>query len=67
MPLKVRARAADALCDFAPDGLTRVFFVNSGAEANENALRLACQADRQQRASRQSSTASTAVPLLPVR
>ncbi len=41
VPLEVRARAADALCDFAPDGLTRAFFVNSGAEANENALRLA--------------------------
>lgn len=41
VPLEVRARAADALCDFAPEGLTRAFFVNSGAEANENALRLA--------------------------
>jgi acetylornithine/succinyldiaminopimelate/putrescine aminotransferase len=41
VPLEARARAADALCDFAPDGLTRAFFVNSGAEANENALRLA--------------------------
>jgi len=41
VPLAVRARAADALCDFAPDGLSRAFFVNSGAEANENALRLA--------------------------
>jgi len=26
----------------APDNLSRVFFVNSGAEANENALRMAC-------------------------
>ena len=26
----------------APDNLTRAFFVNSGAEANENALRVAC-------------------------
>ncbi len=41
--LRVRARAADALAGFAPDGLDRVFFVNSGAEANENALRLACR------------------------
>ena len=41
VPLAVRARAADALCDFAPEGLTRAFFVNSGAEANENALRIA--------------------------
>lgn len=41
--LDVRARAADALIDFAPDNLERVFFANSGAEANENALRLACR------------------------
>lgn len=41
--LRVRARAADKLAEFAPPGLVRVFFVNSGAEANENALRLACK------------------------
>jgi len=41
LPLKVRDEAADALAAFAPTGLSRVFFVNSGAEANENALRLA--------------------------
>jgi acetylornithine/succinyldiaminopimelate/putrescine aminotransferase len=39
--LSVRDRAADKLVAFAGLGLTRVFFVNSGAEANENALRLA--------------------------
>lgn len=39
--LHERAQAADDLAAFAPDGLERVFFVNSGAEANENALRLA--------------------------
>jgi acetylornithine/succinyldiaminopimelate/putrescine aminotransferase len=39
--LSVRDRAADKLAAFAGLGLTRVFFVNSGAEANENALRLA--------------------------
>lgn len=42
--LEVRAKAADALAAFAPTGLERVFFVNSGAEANENALRVACRA-----------------------
>ena len=42
-PLAVRARAAEALARFAPAGLGHVFFVNSGAEANENALRLACR------------------------
>ena len=39
VPLAVRARAARRLSAFV--GLPRVFFVNSGAEANENALRLA--------------------------
>jgi acetylornithine/succinyldiaminopimelate/putrescine aminotransferase len=42
--LEVRAKAGDALAAFAPAGLARVFFVNSGAEANENALRVACRA-----------------------
>ena len=42
--LEVRAKAGDALAAFAPTGLERVFFVNSGAEANENALRVACRA-----------------------
>lgn len=39
--LEVRARAADKLAAFAPANLNTVFLVNSGAEANENALRLA--------------------------
>ena len=42
--LGIRAEAGDALAAFAPAGLDRVFFVNSGAEANENALRVACRA-----------------------
>ncbi|MEQ1801138.1 MAG: aminotransferase class III-fold pyridoxal phosphate-dependent enzyme [Gammaproteobacteria bacterium] len=42
--LDVRAKAGDALAGIAPEGLSRVFFVNSGAEANENALRVACRA-----------------------
>jgi len=41
--MEVRAEAADALAGFAPDGLGHVFFTNSGAEANENALRIACK------------------------
>jgi acetylornithine/succinyldiaminopimelate/putrescine aminotransferase len=40
--LDVRARAAEKLIAVAPDNLKRAFFVNSGAEANENALRMAC-------------------------
>jgi acetylornithine/succinyldiaminopimelate/putrescine aminotransferase len=41
VPLEVRARAARRLVEFGPEGLTHAFLVNSGAEANENALRLA--------------------------
>lgn len=44
VPSAERAAAAEALVAFAPDGLDRVLFVNSGAEANENALRLAFRA-----------------------
>lgn len=40
--LAIRNQAADSLAEFAEDaGVSRVFFVNSGAEANENALKLA--------------------------
>jgi acetylornithine/N-succinyldiaminopimelate aminotransferase len=41
IPMAVRERAASRLVAFAGLGLEDVFFVNSGAEANENALRLA--------------------------
>jgi acetylornithine/succinyldiaminopimelate/putrescine aminotransferase len=41
VPMDVRKRAADRLTAFAGGGFDRVFFVNSGAEANENALKLA--------------------------
>ncbi|HXQ31981.1 MAG TPA: aminotransferase class III-fold pyridoxal phosphate-dependent enzyme [Steroidobacteraceae bacterium] len=40
IPMAVRDRAAARLVRFAGLGLDRVFFVNSGAEANENALKL---------------------------
>ncbi len=40
--LKSRAQAAEALLEFGPTHLSHVFFANSGGEANENALRLAC-------------------------
>ena len=39
--LPVRARAAQAIAAQAPAPLSKVFFVNSGTEANENAMRLA--------------------------
>jgi acetylornithine/succinyldiaminopimelate/putrescine aminotransferase len=42
--LDIRAEAAEKLVAIAPDQLEKAFFVNSGAEANENALRIACRA-----------------------
>lgn len=39
--LDVRASAAERLIAVAPTNLSKAFFVNSGAEANENALKIA--------------------------
>lgn len=47
--LEIRARAAEKLVAVAPDSVTRAFFVNSGAEANENALRMALVATGRQK------------------
>jgi acetylornithine/succinyldiaminopimelate/putrescine aminotransferase len=41
LPMAVRERAAARLAKFAALGLDTVFWINSGAEANENALKLA--------------------------
>jgi len=41
VPLPQREALADKLAELCPDPLGRVFFCNSGAEANENALHLA--------------------------
>lgn len=41
--LPVRDAAAEALVDFAPAHIASVFFCNSGAEANESALKVAAQ------------------------
>jgi acetylornithine/succinyldiaminopimelate/putrescine aminotransferase len=41
IPMRIRVRAAERLVRFSQLDFTSVFFVNSGAEANENALRLA--------------------------
>src|SRR5580698_10186759 len=40
-PMVIRERAAARLTKFAGLGLDTVFWINSGAEANENALKLA--------------------------
>jgi 4-aminobutyrate aminotransferase-like enzyme len=52
VPLAVRERAAAALVRFAPEGLGHVFFVNSGAEANENACAWRCATGRPGRGGR---------------
>ena len=46
VPMDVRARAATKLTRFAGGAYDTVFFVNSGAEANENALRMAFKITR---------------------
>ena len=43
VPMEVRTRAAEKLVRFCGLPLPAVFFVNTGAEANENALKLACR------------------------
>jgi acetylornithine/N-succinyldiaminopimelate aminotransferase len=41
VPMDIRARAAQRLLKFAQLPMDSVFFINSGAEANENALKMA--------------------------
>ncbi|CAA9386466.1 MAG: PLP-dependent aminotransferase NCgl2355 (class III) [uncultured Nocardioides sp.] len=38
-----RGEAAQRIVDLAPDGFSKVFFTNGGADANENAIRMARQ------------------------
>src|SRR3982751_4747530 len=38
---EIRGRAAEKLASVAPQPLRKVFFCNSGTEANENAMRMA--------------------------
>ncbi len=37
----VRGEAAKRIADLAPEGMNKVFFTNGGADANENAIRMA--------------------------
>jgi acetylornithine aminotransferase/acetylornithine/N-succinyldiaminopimelate aminotransferase len=46
---QVRARAAEKLAGLAPAPLAKVFFCNSGTEANENAMRMARMATARER------------------
>jgi acetylornithine/N-succinyldiaminopimelate aminotransferase len=47
--LDIRAEAAEQLLSISPTNLSRAFFVNSGAEANENALRMALVATKRKK------------------
>jgi acetylornithine/N-succinyldiaminopimelate aminotransferase len=49
VPLPQRERLADELAAWCPGDLKKVFFCNSGAEANENALLIARKATGRQR------------------
>ena len=49
VPLAVRSRAAARFVRFAGLGLDTVFFCNTGAEANENALKIALKATGRRR------------------
>ena len=46
---EARARAAEKLVSVAPASLTKIFFCNSGTEANENAMRMARMATRREK------------------
>jgi acetylornithine/N-succinyldiaminopimelate aminotransferase len=46
---EARARAAEKLVSVSPESLTKVFFCNSGTEANENAMRMARMATGRQK------------------
>ena len=46
---EIRGRAAEKLASVAPDPLNKVFFCNSGTEANENAMRMARMATGRQK------------------
>jgi len=49
VPLNVRERAATRLTRFAGLGLNTAFFVSTGAEANENALKLALKTTKRRK------------------
>src|SRR5919106_2106106 len=46
---EARARAAEKLISISPRPLTKIFFCNSGTEANENAMRMARMSTRREK------------------
>ena len=46
---EARARAAEKLVSISPSPLTKIFFCNSGTEANENAMRMARMSTRREK------------------
>ncbi len=46
---EIRAKAAEKLVSLAPDSVSKVFFCNSGTEANENAMRMARMATKREK------------------
>ena len=65
--MQVRTRAAARLVRFSQLPFASVFFVNSGAEANENALKIALRMHRARTGRGRSRAASTAAPRPPAR
>lgn len=45
----IRARAAQKIIEMSPDGFDKVFFCNSGTEANENAIKISWRLTGKQR------------------
>ena len=62
LPMAIRERAAARLAKFAGLGLDTVFWVNSGAEANENALEARLQNHRARQGGGAANRAGTAEP-----
>ena len=58
----VRGEAAKRIVDLAPPGLNKVFFTNGGADANENAIRMARLHTGKPKVLSASTAATTATP-----
>ena len=67
LPMVIRERAAARLTKFVGLGLDTVFWINSGAEANENALKLAFKITGRSQGRWRWNRVSTAEPPPPAR